>query len=245
MNNNANGAAHLVPVGDDCWIVEGGIVDFYSFPYPTRSVVCRMSDGTLWVWSPIALSEDLRREVNELGQVAHLVSPNKIHHLFLGEWKEAYPGARLWGPQSVIDKRQDLTFQPALTDTVPEEWRNDIDTAWFRGSFFIDEMVFFHPASNTAIFADLSENFSEDFLREHWGGWKTRIAKLWRIVEGYGYAPLEMRLSWWRKKPAREALAKVKAWQPERVVMAHGEWQREGGLAFINRAFRWLDKSEG
>ena len=49
----------LVPIDDDIWLVEGGLVSFYGFPYPTRMVVIRLSSGLLWIWSPIALSSQV------------------------------------------------------------------------------------------------------------------------------------------------------------------------------------------
>ena len=104
----------------------------------------------------------------------------------------------------------------------------------------MNEVVFFHRQSRTAIFADLTENFSKAFLRAHWRWWQRLLARAWGIVEGKGYAPLEWRLSWLRRKPARRALAKVLAWDPARVIMAHGEWQRAAGRAYIERAFAWL-----
>ncbi|MBS0242834.1 MAG: DUF4336 domain-containing protein, partial [Proteobacteria bacterium] len=73
----------LNPIGDAIWIADGGDVSFHGFPYPTRMVIVRLACGDLWVWSPIALSADLAAAVLEIGPVAHLVSPNKLHRLFL------------------------------------------------------------------------------------------------------------------------------------------------------------------
>lgn len=230
----------LEPIGASIWLAEGDLVDFYGFPYPTRAVIVRLADGEVWVWSPIALAPELKAEVDKLGRVAHLVSPNKIHHLYLQDWQTAYPEAHLWGPQSTIRKRSDLEFRAALDDTPPAEWQEEIDQAWFRGSLFMDEIVFFHRPSRTAIFADLSENLSDAFLSRNWRPWQRRIAKLWKITEGHGYAPLEWRLSFLNRTPARAALQKVLAWDTEQVVMAHGEWQKTQGWAYLERAFAWL-----
>ena len=104
----------LEKIDTDVWLTEGPIVDFHGFPYPTRSIIIRLPDGALWVWSPVALTPELKAEVDALGPVAHLVSPNKIHHLYLTGWHEAYPDAKLWGPASTIRKRKDLPFQPPL-----------------------------------------------------------------------------------------------------------------------------------
>ncbi len=230
----------LEPVGDSIWLAEGKIISFYGFPYPTRSVVIRLTDGDLWIWSPIELTESLTDDINVLGQVAHLVSPNKLHHLYMQDWKDAYPEAALWGPQSTIQKRIDLAFQAPLTDLPPSEWNGEIDNFWFRGSKMMDEVTFFHPRSSTAIIADLSENFSDEFLRTYWSWPKRVLAKAGKITVGHGYAPLEWRLTWFNRKPARETMEKLIACDPKRVIMAHGEWQTENGRAYLEHAFAWL-----
>lgn len=230
----------LEAVGDEIWLAEGGIVDFYGFPYSTRMVVVRLSSGLLWIWSPIALSENLRRQVDELGRVSHLVSPNKIHHLYLADWKALYPAARLWGPASTIAKRSDLTFQAPLADQSPTDWVDELDQFHFTGSPALDEVVFFHRASRTAILADLSENFSAEFLEAHWSSWKRAIARIWKITEPWGLPPLELRLSWFRRAAAREARDRLLAQAPEKVIMAHGEWQRTDGQAYLERVFAWM-----
>ena len=109
----------LEQIGDDIWIINGECVSFYGFPYPTRSVIIRLASGKLWIWSPIAISDSLKQQIDELGDIAHLVSPNKIHHLFLEGWQNHYPKAKLWGPKSTIDKRSDLSFGPILPASNP------------------------------------------------------------------------------------------------------------------------------
>ena len=139
----------LEQVHADLWVTEGSIVSFFGAPYPTRCVIARLGDGGLWVWSPVRLTAALRAALDRLGPVQHLVSPNKLHHLFLPDWKIAYPGARLWGPASTIRKCPGLAFQAALEDEPPPEWLGEIGQAWFRGSFAMDEIMFLHRASAT------------------------------------------------------------------------------------------------
>jgi hypothetical protein len=148
-------------------VTEGEIVSFFGVPYPKRSVIVRLDNDDLWVWSPVKLTAALRAEVDRLGSVRHLVSPNKLHHVYLHEWKMAYSKARLWGPKSTIKKRADLRFREPLTNDPPLEWLPSIDQAWFRGSVVMDEIVFFHRSSGTAIVADLIQTFDDQFLREH------------------------------------------------------------------------------
>ena len=230
----------LVPVANDIWLAEGPMVSFYGFPYPTRAVLVRLGSGGLWVWSPVRLDEGLQQAVDGLGPVEHLVSPNKLHHLYLAEWQEAYPQARLWAPRSTIRKRGDLRFEAPLEDRPPVAWQPDIDQAWFRGSPFLDEIVFCHLPSRTAIVGDLIEAFSDAFLERHWSWWQRPLARLDGITIHRPRAPLELRLSFRDKAPARAALQKVLSWEPERVVMAHGEWARAHGRDFLVRSFDWL-----
>ena len=226
----------LRPFGPDIWVVEGPVVPFYGFPYPTRMVLIRLAGGGLFVWSPIALTPDLKAETDRLGPVEHLVSPNPIHHLSMGEWKAAYPAAKLYASPGLARKRKDLHFDATLGDVAPAAWAADIDQVEMAGSFAMTEIVFFHRESRTAIFADLIENFSRDWFR----GWRGWLARLDGIVGPYGGAPREWRLSFRNRKAARAALARILAWQPEQVVMAHGEMTRQDGAAFIRKSFRWL-----
>lgn len=229
----------LEQVHDALWIAKGENVSFYGAPYPTRCVIARLENGDLWIWSPVRLTADLRADVDRLGPVRHLVSPNKLHHLYLTEWKAVYPEAALWGPQSTIRKRPDLSFRAPLTDSPPPEWRAEIDQAWFRGSFAMDEVVFFHWSSRAAIVADLIQTFSDRFLRKHWG-WFRFLARLDGLTQDQASAPREWRLSFINRAPARRARAKVLSWNCQRVIMAHGEWVRTGGRELLVKSFRWL-----
>ena len=90
-------AGRLQPFGPGLWLAGGTEVAVAGFAYPTRMAVVRLAGGGLWIWSPVALSEALRREIDALGEVRWLVAPNSLHHLFLAEWRAAYPKAKLYG----------------------------------------------------------------------------------------------------------------------------------------------------
>jgi hypothetical protein len=230
----------LEQVGPDLWVAEGGIVSFFGFDYPTRMVVVRLANGGLWLWSPVELTADLEREVSALGPVRHLVSPNKLHHLFLGAWLNAFPTARIWGTASTIAKRRDLPFFGALADEPPPDWAGQIDQFHFTNSRVVDELVFYHRASRTAIIADLSQTLSDAFLDRHWPWWMRQIAKASKMVEGWGFPPLDYRLSFRHRKTARPKVRALLDKEPEHVVVAHGEIVRTDGAAFLRRAFSWL-----
>ncbi len=41
--------------------------------------VLKLSDGSIWVHSPVELDDDLAAALGELGEVKHIVSPNYEH----------------------------------------------------------------------------------------------------------------------------------------------------------------------
>lgn len=226
----------LAKFGPGIWIGEGPVVPFYGFDYPTRMAVIRLQDGSLFVWSPIVLSPDLMQEVDALGTVRQLVSPNLLHHLFLGEWKSAYPHARLHASPGLRRRRKLLPFDADLRDTPDPAWAMDIDQVLVRGSFFLTEAVFFHHPSHTAIFADLIQNFPRDWFK----GWRGLVARHGGIVAPNPGAPRDLRLSFLNRRAARASLHHILAWPIEQVLLAHGEPATSGGAAFVRTAFKWL-----
>ena len=144
----------LLQFGPEIWIADGPVASFYGFPYPARMAVVRLFDGSLFVWSPVALSGSLRASIDVLGPVRCLVSPNALHHLFLAEWKSAYPEARLYASPRLRGKRKDLAFDVMLAGVPEPEWAADIEQVVLHGSFYLTEVVFFHRHSHTALFAE-------------------------------------------------------------------------------------------
>ncbi|SLN36559.1 hypothetical protein ROA7450_01733 [Roseovarius albus] len=230
----------LISISDDLWVVDGECVKFWGFVYPTRSVVVRLNNGGIWVWSPIQCSEELAREVANLGPVTHLVSPCPIHHLFIGDWKERFPEAKIWGPLSTQKKRADLTFEPALTDDAPDDWCEEIEQFHVDESQANDEVLFLHHKSNTLIMADFSENFTDEFLKTHWRPWQRWIARHWGVVKGKGYAPLDWRVTFRKRTKLKELKATLLSRPVENVIMAHGTMQISNGQAYLNQCLAWI-----
>jgi hypothetical protein len=223
----------------DLFTTDGPIVPFLSFPYPTRMAVIRMDDGGLWVWSPVALSPDLAQAVDALGPVRHIVAPNKLHHLFLAEWSERWPDARLYAPPGLAKKRPELHFDAELQDEPDSSWATEIDQTIFRGSLAIEEVVFFHHRSRTALVCDLVQRLDSNILAKA-GRLKGLILRLNALVGDAGSTPREWRASFLRRGPAREAREKVLAWKPEHLLIAHGACARSKATEILTRALAWI-----
>lgn len=230
--------SQLVPFSPEICTAQGPVVSFFSFPYPTLMAVIRLSDGSLFVWSPIPLNDALRAEVDALGPVAHLVSPNLFHHFWLGEWKKAYPGARLYAPPGLPRRRRDLTFDAVLGDQPEPAWADDIDQVAMLGNIVLTEIVFLHRRSRTAIFADLLQNFPRNWFK----GWRGVIARWDGLVNPNYGAPRELRVTFWWRQQARRSLQRILDFAPEKVLIPHGDMAMARGTEFIRRGFLWLSR---
>lgn len=226
----------LEEFGPSLYVADGPTVSFVGFPYPTRMALARLTDGSLWVWSPIALTPELERAVDSLGPVRQIVSPNKIHHLFLGEWAERWPDARLHAPPGLAERKPRLRFDAALADEPDPAWASDIDQAIFRGSFAMEEVAFFHRPSRTAIFGDLVQRHDPTQMK----GAKGLLMRLDGLVGERGSTPREWRASFLRRGPARAARTRVLAWEPERLVIAHGSCAQQDATQILTRALAWM-----
>ena len=226
----------LEEFGPSVYVADGPTVPFLSFPYPTRMAVARLTDGSAWVWSPIALTPELERAVDSIGPVRHIVSPNKLHHLFLKEWVERWPEARLYAPPGLARRKPGLHFHAELGDEAEPAWAADIDQTIFRGSIAMDEVAFFHRQSRTAIFCDLVQRHDPAKMR----GLKGMLMRLDGLVGEHGSTPREWRASFLRRHPARAARARVLAWEPERLLIAHGACAQENAKRTLARALAWI-----
>ncbi|WCM25811.1 DUF4336 domain-containing protein [Sphingomonas sp. QA11] len=200
--------------------------------------VIRLAGGDLFIWSPTALTEGLRAAVESLGTVSHLIAPNSLHHLFLADWKRAFPEARLHAPPGLWEKRRDLAFDHDLADGPMQNWAGEIDQVVMRGNVITTEVVFFHVPSGTVLFTDLLQQLSAS----RFSGWRALVAR-WDLMTGPEPAvPRKFRLAFTDRRAARAAIGHVLSWPAKRVLMAHGTPVSEDGRALIRRAFRWLSR---
>jgi hypothetical protein len=197
--------------------------------------VIRLSDGGLFIWSPIPLTDDLRREVDALGTVCHIVAPNTLHHLSIPAWKAAYPQAKLHAAPGLAKKRKDIPFDAELGDTPPPDWANEIDQVLLANTI-TPEVVFFHKVSGTAIFTDILQQFSPGWF----SGWRGIVAKLDLMVGPEPSVPRKFRMGFRKKDEARRAVRRILDWPVEKVLLAHGAPVTSDGKTFLARAFQWL-----
>jgi len=233
----------LKSVAPDVWIVDGPLVWMrylgLKLPFPTRMTVVRLASGRLFLHSPTVLTPSLQAALDEIGTVAHLISPNCLHYAHVAAWSAAYPHAETWASpgveQRAHSKHITVSFTRALGESAAEEWQNDLGQLVIHGSRILEEVVFFHKCTKTLILTDLIENFELAKINPPY----RRLVALSGAADPDGKAPLDMRWTFaGRKELAREGVIRMLAWKPERVILSHGRWYRERGTEEVLRAFR-------
>ena len=205
---------------------------FYGIEMGTRMTVCRLSDGSLFVHSPVAPDDALVAELDALGPVAHVVAPNKLHHLHFAEFASRHPDARTYTSPGLPARRPDLHFEVVLGDEPRPGWAADIDQCAVCGNFFLDEIVFLHRASGTLILTDLCEEGSDE-----WPFWSRLAARIGGIYEKHG-PPRDMKWSLRRDLPAlSRAVERILSWDFDRMILSHGRLVESGARNRFERAF--------
>ncbi len=227
------------PVGDCLWTIDGDRVRMLGIPFGTRMTVVRLGDDRLWIHSPVKPSDERFRAVESLGDVGHVIAPNKLHHLFVAPWAERFSSARTWADPALQRRRSDLHFDGTLDDEAPAAWKDDIDQVWFRGSNVLSEMVFFHRKSRTLIVTDIIQNHEPEEDTWFWRG----VKRLNGILAPDGGAPRDWRLTVRDRDAARRARDVLLGWDIERLVLSHGRCIEHDAHAFVRRAFEWVGQT--
>jgi hypothetical protein len=210
-------------------------VRFYGVRIQTRMTVVRLSGSRLFVHSPVPLDTSLRRDLDRLGEVAFVVSPNKIHHLSIGDYIDAYPRAKVFASPGLPERRPDLAFAGVLGDQPEPGWTAELDQAAIRGNVFFTEIVFFHRASRTLIVTDLVENLDSETASP----FGRALARLF----GVGSEPVaspEHRLYTNDAPSAARSFERLRSWEFERIVLSHGALIESDGPAVMEAVAQHL-----
>jgi len=234
-------------IDENIWIFDGGSIsmDMYccKIPFSTRMTVIKLDNGGLWVHSPIKINEEVIKQISKLGDVKYIVGPNKIHYAYIYEWAEHFPDAKVYAAKE-IEKRAKaqnikVKIDEILTDDVPAEWKGQIAQHVFKGSSFMEEVVFYHVASRSLILVDLIENFESEKLSKLYAF----FAKLVGVLAPGGRAPLDLRVTFmFGKAKAKNSLNIIKKWDFDNIILAHGKCVFENARDTLNESFKWLSK---
>ncbi len=217
----------LKAFGPDIWIADGPPVNVVGpLRLPTRMVVVKLHDGSLWIESPVSASRDDMEKVTQLGPVRYLVSPAKLHTWRIASWAAVFPEAQCRVPPEIF------------RDEVPQAWAADLDQFVLRGNAFAQEVEFFHAQSRTLIFNDFIQNYPPQPHRV--------VLDAFLKLSGArgGGVPTDIKLTFTNQELARQSLRKLLSWDFDNLIVAHGECVRGGAKAFVEGAFTFLTSGD-
>ncbi len=224
----------LRAITDNIWEEIQDLVMPGRVHFSCRMTVIRLNDGSLLLHSPVRRSEALAAALADLGPVRHLVAPNCLHHLFLKDWVDAYPEARLYAPAGLGKKRKDLNIDEELTGQAPAAWSEEMDQCSIAGTPWLSEIVFFHRPSKTLIVTDLVFHIHDT------KGWIThlvmRMAGVWRRLTQSRMIRLFVK----DRAAAGASVRDMLVWDFERVIMAHGEIVEKDAQKVMPQALAWM-----
>lgn len=200
---------------------------------PARMVIMQLEDG-LALWSPVPISDSAGVAIDAIGPVRYIIAPNNYHHLFLRPAMERYPDAEVWAAPGLQTKRADLNLTNLLGPGVTPPFAAELEPLFLQGQPMLEESVFLHHATRTAIVTDALFNLEE------LDGAVGRF--FFRMVGAYG-KPAQSRM--WRaaakdKAAVADSLRGVLAHDFDRLVMAHGSIIQTGGHRALTDATSWL-----
>jgi hypothetical protein len=240
-NTHSEGAPNTpAAVADGVWIVEASPIRVPGMPLPLRMSVLSVSDGSLLLYSPIKYSADLKQALEALGPIRHLIAPSIGHWMFLHDWQQACPHAKTWAVPGLRERRQvraaNIRIDEELTERAPDIWAGEIDQVLVHGPVF-KEIDLFHRVSRTLLLTDLVLNLEPNQLPRA----SRLLAQLLGILAPHGRAPAYVRgLLHLNRAQASQAAARLVAFDPARVIFAHGNWFERDGAAELRRSLAWL-----
>jgi len=217
---------------DGLYVVEQPFA-LYGAELGIRMTVVRTSDNELWLHSPVRFGENLAAQVATLGSVRSIVSPSKMHRLFLPEWIAAYPQAVHYVPMGMSLHVPGGKLPTTLTPTPPKEWHGQLEQHEVQGIPELNELVFYHPATRTLILTDLCFNIRAGAL---WTQLFFTLNGTWDR-----FAPTRIfRRAIQDHVAFRASIDRILRWDFDRIIVSHGEIVERDGKELFRTAFENL-----
>lgn len=220
-----------------------------------------MASGSSVVYSPVALTDHVKGLITSMNSpIKYIIAPDIEHHIFIGDWKEAFPNAKIIGPHGLAEKRGkndktkdtaqlDYTFSPKdrHNPKIFDDFNEEFDTVYFP-SHPNREIVVFHKPTKTLLEADLFFNLpaTQQFEKEKGGARQGILTKLFTPVwSTSGTAIWQKRFIWYllaakNRNEWKESLTIINRWDFERVIPCHGDVIETGGKSVFRKMFDWF-----
>ena len=224
-----------------------------------RGTLVKLQSGSLAIFSPVALTPEVKQKVESLGNLKYIAALDIEHHIFVSQWSAAYPAAEIIGPEGLPEKREQdpatkgvkfghvFMAKSKLDMKITPEFDAEFDYE-FVNSHSNKELVFLHKPSRTMIEADLifhlpaTEQFSKSgvaansgILTKFFGG----------IMNTRGDMTWQKRFWWYaaagQDRPGfKSSLERISKWDYDRVIPCHGDVIETGGKRIVDQLGTWF-----
>ncbi|KAG8167614.1 hypothetical protein KVR01_003303 [Diaporthe batatas] len=237
---------------------------FGTIPVGGRGTVVKLTSGALAVFSPVAMTDDVKAKLAELGgTVKYIIAPDIEHHIFITEWHQAYPEAKIIGPEGLPEKRVKqsandpkigkeefaviFTAKDKLNIKVDEEFDRDFQYEYVD-SHANKELVFLYKPERVMIEADLmfnlpaDEQYSKCPESEKKVGFPGKLFVNMQTTQGEAKG---MKRFLWYVLSARdrngfnESVKRINDWDFDTLIPCHGETLVGNGKETFSRIFEW------
>lgn len=223
----------------------------------------KLTSGALAVFSPVAVTDDVKAKLTQLGgTVKYIIAPDIEHHIFITEWAQLYPEAKIIGPEGLPEKRAKASAsdpkignepfavvfkaEDKLAIKIDPEFDADFDYEYVD-AHANKELVFFYKPDKVLIEADLMFNLPADEQyskcpEEQKAGFPAKL--FLGINSPQGEAKGMKRFLWYvlsakDRKGFNESVQRIDAWDFETLVPCHGDTLVGDGKTVYRKVFEW------
>jgi len=230
-----------------------------------RGTVVRLTSGALAVFSPVALTPEVKEKLRELGgNLKYIVALDLEHHIFVSEWKKEFPEASIVGPEGLFEKRAKATDErigkeefAVVFDAKKKADKTLSISPEFDADFdfeYVDahpgkELVFMYKPDGILIEADLMFNLpaKEQYSRvTDYNNEKPDLRnRIWQGLQSTdGEAKGAKRFIWHllsrSNRPAfNESIKRIEAWNFTTIIPCHGDTIEGNGKEIFRKVFEW------
>ena len=202
----------LTQLDTGLWTVTGEL-HMPLTPLQRRMTVVRLNDGSLIIYSAIALAEPEMKRIEAAGTPAFLIVPGKLHRLDAKIWKQRYPQLKVLAPISARDAAEEAVHVDATDFDFPDTSVDFITVGGTSG--FEAALMVRRESGTTLIVNDIIGNMPKD---------AGLVLRLTRFAGGEPHIPLPIKMGFKDKAGLREQL---QWWAREpnlkRILMSHGD----------------------
>lgn len=144
-------------IHEGVWVIERGYIFLGTIDVGGRTTLIRLPSGGLFVHAPLALTGDLKRAIDQIGEVSVVVAPNTEHVDFVAQWKIFYPSATYLGPPDSLGRLPQIPFTRELSGdgTLDESMKAaPISQFFIACAPFFRETLFIHRPSRSLLCTD-------------------------------------------------------------------------------------------